>query len=37
MAHTTCLVCLVSTVSDQDKNTLRKASISSVHKTKQAG
>ncbi len=37
MAHTACLICLVSAVSGYHKNTLWKASASSRHKTKQAG
>jgi hypothetical protein len=34
MAHTNCLVCLVSAVSSHHKNTLRKASASNGHITK---
>ncbi len=34
MAHTTCLVCLVSTVSDCHKNTLGRTSASNGHITK---
>jgi len=34
MAHTACLVCLVSTVSDHHKNALARPSISCRYKTK---
>jgi hypothetical protein len=34
MAHTACLVCIVSTVSGRSKNTLRRPSASGGHITK---